>query len=400
MESSAPGCRTFHFLSLNFSQVKPHMPLLLLLFFIADLLSFAYPFITYYLYREWDTYRDTIDNDYALRCLYGAIALLLFILLGKFLVRALLSKSRKGEDEPHLFDTNKRDTIRRPDGSAINIEYYGREEGQPIIFVHGWNANSKNWYYQRKYFEKNYRLIMMDLAGLGKSTRPANKDFSLAKMAADLQAVIEHTGAKNPIVWGHSMGGMTILTFLAKNKDVNRPAIKGAILEHTTFTNPVRTIIFRKLLTAIQKPVLEPLCWIMVVLSPLLWISRWMSYLNGNAHIMTRWLTFAGTQTAKQLDFSTLLSTMAPPAVMARGCLGMFRYDVTNDLPGITVPSLIIAADKDRLTQPDASEYMYSKMQNAQLQMVKPGNHQALLERHREVNEAAEKFITALTDSG
>jgi len=125
------------------------MPLLLLAFFIADLLSLAYPFIAYYLYREWDKYHDTLNDDYAQRCLYGAIALLLFILLGKFLIKALLCKSRKGEDEPHLFDADRRETIRRPDGTTINVEFYGREDGQPILFVHGLNANIKNWYYQR-----------------------------------------------------------------------------------------------------------------------------------------------------------------------------------------------------------------------------------------------------------
>ena len=363
------------------------------MFFIAALLSLAYPFIAYYLYRQWDTHRNTLEDEYAQRCLYGAIALLLFILLGRFVVNALLSKRRKGEDEPRMFDTSKRDTIKRPDGSIINVEYYGREDGQPIIFVHGLNANSKNWYYQRKYFEKDYRLIMMDLAGMGKSTRPANKDFSLTKIAADLQAVIEYTDARNPILWGHSMGGMTILTFLAKNKDINRPQVKGVILQHTTYTNPVRTILFRKLMTAIQKPVLTPLCYLIIFLSPVFWISRWMSYLNGNAHLFTRWLTFAGTQSAKQLDFTTLLSTLTPPAVMARGCLGMFRYDVTDDLPNITVPALIIGSNKDRLTQPDASEYMSRHLPGASLVMLQPSNHEGLLERHKEVNEAAGSFI-------
>ncbi|HEX2533546.1 MAG TPA: alpha/beta fold hydrolase, partial [Chitinophagaceae bacterium] len=169
------------------------MPLLLLVLLLADVLSIAFPFIAYYLWREWDRYRDTVNDDYAERCLYGMIALLLFMLLGRFLVKALVSKRRKGEDEPRMFDTSRRESISRPDGSTINIEYYGKEEGQAILFIHGWNAQIRNWYYQRKYFEDRYRLIMIDLPGLGKSTRPANKDFSLAKMASDVQAVIDHT---------------------------------------------------------------------------------------------------------------------------------------------------------------------------------------------------------------
>lgn len=372
------------------------MPLLLLAFLIADILSIAWPFAAYYLYKEWHRYNNAINDDYADRCLYGALAVLLFIFLGKILIRALLSKKRKGEDEPHKFDTNKFDRIKRADGSIINIEYYGKEDGQPIIFVHGLNANIKNWYYQVKYFEKNYRLIMMDLPGMGRSMRPGNKDFSLTKMAADLNAVIEHTGVLNPVLWGHSMGGMTILSLLAKHRASINKSIKGVILEHTTYTNPVRTILFHRFMTAIQKPVLVPLCWIIIVLSPIVWISRWMSYLNGHSHVISRWLTFAGTQTARQLDFSTLLSTLTPPAVMARACLGMFRYDVSKELGNISVPALILAANKDRLTRPFASRYMKEHIPHAELVTIAPGNHQSLVERHHEVNAAAEKFIQSL----
>jgi pimeloyl-ACP methyl ester carboxylesterase len=369
------------------------MALLLLAFLIADLLSIAYPFIAYYLWREWDAYKGTAQDGYADRCLYGAIALLLFMLLGRFFIKALLSKRRKGEDEPHLFHANKRDTLKRPDGNQINIEYYGKEQGQAIIFVHGLNATIKNWYYQRKHFEKDYRLIMIDLPGLGKSTRPANKDYSLAKIATDLQAVIEFTNAKEPILWGHSMGGMAILTLLAKHKDPNRARIKGVILEHTTYTNPVHTMIFSRLLTAIQKPVLVPLCYLIIFLSPLIWFMRWVSYLNGNSHIATRFLTFAGTQTPKQLDFTTLLSTLAPPAVTGRCVLAMFKYEVRKELPSIQVPALILGASKDRLTKPVASKIMKELMPNAELVTVAPANHQGLIERHLEVNEAAERFI-------
>jgi pimeloyl-ACP methyl ester carboxylesterase len=373
------------------------MPLLILALLLVGLLSFGYPVIAYLLYREWDRFHNTVLNhDYAQRCLYGAIALVVFALLGRHLLKLLLSKNRKGEDEPRMFDTTRRETIKRPDGSIINVEEYGQENGQAIIFIHGLNSNSKNWYYQRKYFEKDYRLLMMDLPGMGKSTRPANKDFSMEKMAADLQGVIEHMGARNPILWGHSMGGMTILTFLAKNRDPNRPQVKGAILQHTTYTNPVRTILFRRIMSAIQKPVLTPMCYLIIFLSPIIWLSRWMSYLNGTSHIMTRFLTFAGTQTAKQLDFTTLLSTMTPPAVMARGCLGMFRYDVTNELSRITVPTLVIGANKDRLTRPDASEYMHENIPGAQLLMLQPANHEGLLERHSEVNQAVAEFLSSL----
>ncbi len=74
----------------------------------------------------------------------------------------------------------------------------------------------------------------------------------------------------------------------------------------------------------------------------------------------------------------------------------MFRYDVTKQLADIKVPTLIIASSKDRLTRPDASIYMKEHIPNAELVMLAPGNHQALIERHTEANEAADRFIQKL----
>jgi hypothetical protein len=236
------------------------MPLLLLVFLLADVLSIGYLFVGYYLWHEWYTYHNTVHDAYAQRCLYGVLALGLLVGLGKFLVGHLVSQNRPTEDQPNRQTSPEQNTIKRPDGSSIHIDCYGPKTAQSIIFVHGWNADRTSWYYQRKYFETSYRLILMDLPGLGKSTRPANNDFSLAKMAADLQAVIEHTGVIQPILWGHSIGGMTILTLLTKLGTGNLDRIKGVIPEHTTYTNPLRTILFSRLLKAIQKPVLVPLC--------------------------------------------------------------------------------------------------------------------------------------------
>jgi pimeloyl-ACP methyl ester carboxylesterase len=375
---------------------KLFMPLLLLIIFLVDLVSVAFLFIDYHLWREWYHYRHTLNDDYAQRCLIGAIALLTYSLMGKFPLSLLVSKRRKNEDEPHMFDSKEKDIIELSDGTKLHVAYYGKKDAQPIIFVHGWNANINEWYYQRKHFEKDHYVIMFDLRGLGKSTRPQDRDFSLKEMAEDLDAVIKHTGAKKPILWGHSIGGMTILTFLAKYKKDISARIKGVILEHTTYTNPVKTSILSRLLTAIQKLVLVPICYLMIGLSPVFWLMRWISFLNGNSQLTSRFLTFAGTQTVKQLNFITLISTMAPPAVTARGVLGMFKYDVTHQLPELRIPTLIIAANKDRLTKPDASYYMEKNIPGAQVVTVAPGGHQALVERHSEVNKAAEKFIISL----
>jgi pimeloyl-ACP methyl ester carboxylesterase len=374
------------------------MPLIIIGFLLANFLTIAFAWLDIYLWRQWYMHKDLLtqhDHEYAQRCLIGAIVLVVYLLIGKSIIRVLLSKSRKGEDEPKAERYPEQHRIKRPDGSIINVEHGGVKGKQTIVFIHGWNSNSMQWYYQKKYFEKDYHLVLMDHPGLGKSKRPDNGDYSLEKLAADLDAVIENSGVKHPILWGHSMGGFTILTYCKVYKE-KLSGIKGIILEHTTYTNPTKTSILSGLLTSIQNPVLKPLCWIMVALSPLLWVSRWMSYLNGNSLIMTRFMTFAGTQTGKQLDFTALLSTMAPPAITGRGVLGMFEYDATTVLRNITVPTLVIGAEFDRLTKLEASAYMHQHIPVAKLLTLSPAGHMGFVERHSEVNEAAGSFVSSL----
>jgi pimeloyl-ACP methyl ester carboxylesterase len=298
------------------------MPIIILGFLLTNLLTIATVWLEYYLLRQWYLHKDLIsanDQDYAQRCLIAAIALLIFFVFGRFIIRLLFSKSRKGEEEPRAERYPQQQQVERPDGSVINVEHGGSKGKQTIVFIHGWNSNSMQWFYQKKYFEKDYHLVLMDHAGLGKSKRPSNRDYSIEKLAADLDAVITQSGAKDPILWGHSMGGFTILTY-CKLYFEKLEQVKGIILEHTTYTLPTKTSILSGLLTAIINPVLRPLCWIMVALSPLLWISRWLSYFNGSSLIMTRFLTFAGTQSAQQLDFTALLSTLAPPQLPEEAC--------------------------------------------------------------------------------
>ncbi|KAA6439349.1 alpha/beta hydrolase [Dyadobacter flavalbus] len=369
------------------------MPLIVLALLLANLATIAFFGLEVYLWREWYLHKDIlVDQDYARNCLIGAVAMLLYLLMGKSVIRMLLGKKRQGEDEPEASRFPDQQQLQRPDGSVINIEYGGTKGKQTIVFIHGWNSNSMQWYYQKKHFGNDYHLVLMDHPGLGKSKRASNKDFSLEKLASDLDAVIDYSGAKDPILWGHSMGGMTILTFCKVYKH-KLSAIKGIILEHTTFTNPVKTAILSRLLMTIQNSVLKPICWLMVLFSPLLWISRWMSYLNGNMLVMTRFLTFAGTQTGKQLDFASYLSAMAPPAVTGRGVLAMFDYDATNVLPEIFVPTLIIGANKDRLTKLEASIIMKERIPGSKLLTLQPAGHMGFVERHREVNEAVSQFI-------
>jgi len=94
------------------------------------------------------------------------------------------------------------------DGTLISYEILGK--GEPsLVFVHGWNCDSRYWREQVPLFSKDHRVILIDLAGHGHSgfhrSRYTMKDFG-----EDVRAVVEAAGQDKVILIGHSMGGTVV----------------------------------------------------------------------------------------------------------------------------------------------------------------------------------------------
>lgn len=359
--------------------------------FLLRLLSSAISVIilgggAYVLY-QW--YEGELISD---RWLYFGVALLLWSFLG-FLPILLLR--RPGQDEPKPFRSNRSQRIPRPDGSEIHVEFYGSDHAPTIILTHGWGPDSMVWYYAKKQLADQFRVIVWDLPGLGKSKKPKNRDYSLEKFASDLNAVLEAAGDEPAILLGHSMGAMMLLTFCRLFPERMQRRVAGLIIVDGTYTNPLKTTVFNKLLLALQKPLLEPLLYLAIVLSPLLWFTSWLSYFNGSTLLTTEISGFTGRETRGQLNFSSLIGIKASPGVLARGVLAMFRFEETATLPNITVPTLVVFGKSDIATRPFANEHIGAGIPQAELSMLSPGGHMALMERNQQFSEVVRSFSSA-----
>jgi pimeloyl-ACP methyl ester carboxylesterase len=300
---------------------------------------------------------------------------------------------RLGPDEPHSMRTGEVQRLKRPNGSELRVEMYGPPDGTPIVLTHGWSLDSDEWYYAKKDLS-NFRLIVWDLPGLGLSKQPDNHDYSLENLAHDLNAVIALAGDKPVVLLGHSIGGMISLTHCKLFPQAMGTRVSGLVLVNTTYTNPVRTTRMAALKTALQKPILEPLLHLTIWLSPLVRVMNWLSYWNGSAHSSAESSGFSGHETRGQLDFVASYTPRVSPAVIARGMLGMLRYDATDTLPTITVPTLVITGDRDPVCKPDASEHMRNTIPAAEIVTFSPAKHQGLLEHHSAFSVAIRKFVT------
>jgi pimeloyl-ACP methyl ester carboxylesterase len=282
--------------------------------------------------------------------------------------------------------------LRRPDGTELQVECYGPPDAPALVLTHGWGCDSTEWYYLKRQLAAHFRLIVWDLPGVGRSSRPPTQDYSLEKMAHDLRAVIDMAGDRAVTLLGHSIGGMIILTCCRLFPEVVRERVRGLALAHTTYTNPLRTMALGRVFTALQKPLIEPLLHLTIWLSPVVWLMNCLSYLNGSAHWSTARQSFAGTETRGQLDFVTRFVLKTSPAVLARGTLGMLRYDASAVLHTIGIPVLVITGDRDPVTRPEASEELRAELPRARLVQLVPAKHMGLIEHNQQFATVLQEF--------
>ena len=75
-----------------------------------------------------------------------------------------------------------------------------------LVFVHGWMGNVRWWDAQRDAFAKTHRIVALDLAGHGQSSR-SRTVWTAEAYANDIVAVVRAVSATRIVLVGHSMSG-------------------------------------------------------------------------------------------------------------------------------------------------------------------------------------------------
>ncbi|QEE17522.2 alpha/beta fold hydrolase [Promethearchaeum syntrophicum] len=95
------------------------------------------------------------------------------------------------------------------DGTDIYYEVYG-EGDITLCFVSGAGGILEHWKLQHS-FAKQYKLVLPDIAGHGKSANTERLKFTMQAFGEDIAAVIQAEDLQRVILIGWSMGGPIIL---------------------------------------------------------------------------------------------------------------------------------------------------------------------------------------------
>ncbi|MDT7845730.1 alpha/beta fold hydrolase [Streptomyces justiciae] len=116
------------------------------------------------------------------------------------------------------------------DGAALTYDDEGPYDGEgvPLVFVHGWTADRHRWDHQLAHFAEKRRVIRLDLRGHGESSGAGVR--TIAELADDVLALLDHLGVERCVLVGHSMGGMIAQTItLAHPERVERMVLVNSI---------------------------------------------------------------------------------------------------------------------------------------------------------------------------
>ena len=89
-----------------------------------------------------------------------------------------------------------------------------------LLFLHGGNQSAHSWDLVSLHLADRFHIIAPDQRGHGDSEWARDADYSSHAMAADAHAILSHFNIDQPIVIGHSMGGMNTLRLALEKPDL------------------------------------------------------------------------------------------------------------------------------------------------------------------------------------
>lgn len=98
------------------------------------------------------------------------------------------------------------------DGAWIYFEDHGRENGDPIVLLHGFLCSSKFFYKNIEALSANHRLVLIDWRGHGASSKTL-EHLTMARCAQDVHELMEHLGLEDVTLLGWSMGSSVVMEY-------------------------------------------------------------------------------------------------------------------------------------------------------------------------------------------
>jgi pimeloyl-ACP methyl ester carboxylesterase len=228
-----------------------------------------------------------------------------------------------------------------------------------IVLCHGWAASRKVWSaVADRLLDERHPIVLYDQRGHGASTLGRER-ISIQRLAADLATVLAHVDAREAVVAGHSGGGFAAMTYATTDPSGASTRLRGLALlaaaanNQNTSAGEVRIMGSGLFTWALSRP-------------------RLGRRLLG--HTMGRHPDPAALE-AHRLMFAT-----TPARVRADCFRSSHGMDLRPGLASLTVPTVVLAGEADRITDPELGQAIAEAMPHARFERVPAAGHMLPLE--------------------
>jgi len=282
-------------------------------------------------------------------------------------------------------------TIELPDGARIFVEEAGPESTRGAVFLHGSALRTDLWHYQLRGIG-NHRLVFYDLRGHGLSQPKGERRYSIATLVDDLIAVIEDASLDEVVLVGHSVGGMIALDLCSSQTDLLGSKIKGVVCVNTTHRPAYETVTGGAAIARAERVFRRPLDALGNYHHRVDYLRRVIRP-SDSLFMVVSFAAFGPRASARQIDFTYDMLAETPTDVIFDLFKAYRDFEVTDLLPDVTVPVLVITGGHDRITVPGASQFLAENLPKAELEIFEDAGHMTMLEKHKEFNTMLETFF-------
>jgi 3-oxoadipate enol-lactonase len=248
--------------------------------------------------------------------------------------------------------------------NPVQLYYEEHGQGTPVVLLHGFPLDHTIWEPLLPVLKEHARIILPDLRGHGHSPI-TDGTYSMRLMAADTVALLDKLQIDKAIVVGHSMGGYVGLAFA--HAYPNRLAGLGLITTQAASDTPEKRQDRLNLADEIGR--------------------------KGVKHLAENMSVRLTTRPELTPFLRTLILKMSP-----KGAIGSLkgmadRLDMTEFLPSITIPSLVLAGSDDVVIPVERSRRMEKMLGRAWLVEIPSAGHMPMMEYPQQVAEAIDQLI-------
>ncbi len=249
----------------------------------------------------------------------------------------------------------------------------GRNDGQPMLFAHGFGCDQNMWRYLTPAFEKDHRVVVFDYVGAGNSdltAYDADRYSSLDAYAADVLEICRELDLRDVVFVGHSVSSM--IGALAAIADPDRFASLIMVgpspryIDDDQYVGGFTADDIAELLESLDSNYLG-------------WSGAMAPMIMGNPD---------RPELGAELTASFCRTD---PAIARQFAQVTFLADNRADLPRVGIPTLILQCDDDIIAPTSVGQYVHDAVPGSTLVLLQATGHCPHL-------SAPEQTITAIRD--